>query len=290
MDAHVLALLLITLFAASVNGALGYGFSSITVPLALLFLTNRVLNPALVPIEVVLNAYTLWVNRAGFAHIWRRVLPIILGVVPGILLGTLAVSGLNPGWLRFWTYCVLLPLILVQAAGYRRPIKSEKPAGVVLGAGLGVLYAVTTISGPPLAVMLNNQGITKRDFRTAIGFIRLVESSLTAASYWYVGLFTLESMKLVPVILPSIVLGVPIGTWLIRRVNPETFRRVCMSFDAWVVGFGLSTVLQTLHLIEGPAAYVVLGAVALLDGCLLCRFFAAARAAALEREVQIVDG
>ena len=30
-----------------VNGALGYGFSSITVPLALLFLTNRVLNPAL---------------------------------------------------------------------------------------------------------------------------------------------------------------------------------------------------------------------------------------------------
>ena len=46
----------ITFIAAIVNGALGYGFSSITVPLALLFLTNRVLNPALVLIEVVLNA------------------------------------------------------------------------------------------------------------------------------------------------------------------------------------------------------------------------------------------
>ena len=46
-----------------VNGALGYGFSSITVPLALLFLANRVLNPALVLIEVVLNAYVLWNNR-----------------------------------------------------------------------------------------------------------------------------------------------------------------------------------------------------------------------------------
>ncbi len=46
----------ITFLAAIVNGALGYGFSSITVPLALLFLSNRVLNPALVPIEVVLNA------------------------------------------------------------------------------------------------------------------------------------------------------------------------------------------------------------------------------------------
>ena len=56
MPSHVLALVLITLGAATVNGALGYGFSSITVPLALLFLTNRALNPALVLVEVPLNA------------------------------------------------------------------------------------------------------------------------------------------------------------------------------------------------------------------------------------------
>ena len=65
MHPHALALGLITLLAAIVNGALGYGFSSITVPLALLFLSNRVLNPALVLIEVPLNAYVLWVNRAA---------------------------------------------------------------------------------------------------------------------------------------------------------------------------------------------------------------------------------
>ena len=65
MDSYQIALIAITFGAAIVNGALGYGFSSITVPLALLFLTNRVLNPALVPIEVALNAYVLWVNRAA---------------------------------------------------------------------------------------------------------------------------------------------------------------------------------------------------------------------------------
>ena len=63
MDPQHVALMVITFGAAIVNGALGYGFSSLTVPLALLFLTNRVLNPALVPVEVVLNAYVLWVNR-----------------------------------------------------------------------------------------------------------------------------------------------------------------------------------------------------------------------------------
>ena len=43
-----IVLVLITFVAATVNGALGYGFSSITVPVALLFYTNRILNPALV--------------------------------------------------------------------------------------------------------------------------------------------------------------------------------------------------------------------------------------------------
>jgi len=91
----------------------------------------------------------------------------------------------NPGWLKFWTFCALLPLILLQAAGLRRPIKSERAVGTLFGSGVGVLYSVTTISGPPLAVMLSNQGFTKGNFRTALGFIRLAESSFTAVAYFY---------------------------------------------------------------------------------------------------------
>ena len=203
MDSYQIALVAITFGAAIVNGALGYGFSSITVPLALLFLTNRVLNPALVPIEVALNAYVLWVNRAALPGVWRRVLPIVIGLAPGVLLGTALVSQVNPGWLKFGTFIVLLPLILFQAAGYRRPIQSERSVGFVFGGGVGLLYSVTTISGPPLAVMLSNQGLTKQDFRAALGFIRLAESSFTAVAYDYAGLYSLESMGLIPYILPE---------------------------------------------------------------------------------------
>jgi uncharacterized membrane protein YfcA len=270
---YAFALAAITLGAAIVNGALGYGFSSITVPLALLFLTNRVLNPALVPIEVALNAYVLWVNRAALGSVWRRALPIVIGLAPGVLIGTALVSSVNPGWLKFGTFIVLLPLILVQAAGYRRPIRSEKSVGLAFGGGVGVLYAVTTISGPPLAVMLSNQGLTKTDFRAALGFIRLAESLFTAVAYYYAGLYTIESFALIPYILPSILIGVPIGAFLIQRIRPETFRRVCMSFDAWVVGFGISTLLQSLGLVQSNLAFLVLICVGLLDTWLLYRFF-----------------
>src|SRR6266567_8207367 len=99
MDQQMIALGVITLVAATINGALGYGFSSITVPLALLFLSNRILNPALVLIEVPLNAYVLWVNRDALPVIWRRVMPMVIGLVPGVIAGTLAVSHVSPDWM-----------------------------------------------------------------------------------------------------------------------------------------------------------------------------------------------
>src|SRR6266513_2796838 len=185
MDAtsSALVLILITLVAATVNGALGYGFSSITVPVALLFYANRVLNPALVWVEVVLNAYVLWVNRASVPRVWRRVVPMILGLA------------------------------------------------------------------------------------------RLAEATFTAVAYYVAGLFSIESAGMLPYILPSLIVGIPLGVGVIRHVRPETFRRVCMSFDAWVVGFGISTLLRQLHVIETDAAFSVLAVVAVLDIWLLSRFF-----------------
>jgi uncharacterized membrane protein YfcA len=270
----MIALGVITLLAATVNGALGYGFSSITVPLALLFLSNRVLNPALVLIEVPLNAYVLWVNRDALPMVWRRTLPMVIGLLPGVMVGTLLVSRVSPDWLKLYTFAVLLPLILLQAAGWRRPVRAERSAGLLFGGAVGVLYSVTTISGPPLAIALNNQGFAKREFRAALGFVRLAESSFTAVAYLSAGLFTTTSFGLLPWIVPSVAIGVPIGARIIRRMRPETFRRICMSFDAWIVGFGLSKLVHDLHLVDSNAAYTVLAAVIVLDAWLLYRFFA----------------
>ncbi len=46
-----------------------------------------------------------------------------------------------------------------------------------------------------------------------------------------------------------------------------------MSFDAWVVGFGLSRVLIDLMLVASPGAYSVWLAVVLVDTYLLYRYF-----------------
>jgi uncharacterized protein len=286
LDTAVIVLAGITLLAAFVNGALGYGFSSLTVPVALVFYTNRILNPALVVIEVFINLYVLFINRESIPAVWKRVFPILIGLLPGIAVGSYLLASLHPGWIKFVTYTVLLPLILVQAAGWRRPIRSERLIGLPFGTALGFLYSVTTVSGPPLAILFNNQGLVKKEFRAGLGLIRVAESSLTAIVYYHLGLFVAESQSLLLMIIPSVLVGIPLGAYLIRRLDAETFRRICMSFDAWVVGFGLSRVLIDLKLLQSPWAYSVMVVAILLDTYLLYIFFTVQRPAARRSEAR----
>lgn len=272
-DFGLITLVAVTLLAAGVTGALGYGFSSLTVPIALLFFSNRVLNPALVLVAIVLNGYVLVINRKSLPRVWKRVVPLLLGLVPGIIGGSYILSSLNPEWLKLSTYAVLLPLILLQAAGVRRPIHSERMVGVPVGAGVGLLYSVTTISGPPLALLFNNQGLVKQEFRAAMAMIRVSESILTATVYYFLGLYSVESSQLLFSVLPSVVIGVPLGAFLFSRIHAETFRRLCMSYDAWIVGYGCARVLIALQLIVSAGAYSVWLAAALIDAYLLYLYF-----------------
>src|SRR5437868_8154408 len=285
LDTAVLVLAAITLLAAFVNGALGYGFSSLTVPVALVFYTNRILNPALVVIEVFINLYVLFINRDSVPAVWKRVVPILIGLLPGIAIGSYLLASLHPGWIKFVTYTILLPLILVQAAGLRRPIRSERLIGLPFGTGLGFLYSVTTVSGPPLAILFNNQGLVKKEFRAGLALIRVAESSLTAIVDYHLGLFAAESQSVLLIIIPGVLVGIPLGAYLIRRLDAETFRRICMSFDAWVVGFGLSRVLIELKLMESPWAYSVMAGTILIDVYLLYVFFSARKAVSRDSQV-----
>jgi len=289
LDTAVIVLAGIALFAAFVNGAIGYGFSSLTVPLALVFYTNRILNPAVVVVEVLINLYVLLINLNGVPAVWRRVFPILIGLLPGIAVGAFALNSLQPGWVKFGTYTVILPLILVQAAGWRRPIRSTWIVGLPFGSALGILYSVTTISGPPLAILFNNQGLVKNEFRAGLALVRVAESSVTAIVYYQLGLFIAESANLLLMLIPSVVIGIPLGAYLIRRLDAETFRRICMSFDAWVVGFGFSRVLIDLNLMESPWAYSVLAVTILIDAYLLYIFFTVQRAAMPSQTLRVAQ-
>ncbi len=266
-------LALLSLAASFINGALGYGYSSLSTPLAILVVVNKIINPVYVAVEACTNTVMLGVSgKANIKATFRRILPIVIALVPGVIVGSLVLSYVAPTWAKLLVYALILPLILLQAAGLRRPIKSERTAGVPLGLGTGLLYSITTISGPPIALFWNNQGLPKNEFKAAVAQVRIAESYLTCLSYYLLGIFTATSFHLFTYIAPPVLLGIPLGYFFVKRVNLETFRRICMSFDAWIVGYGLAVVMGTLFGLIN-IGYAIWAMVIGIDAILLLRFF-----------------
>jgi uncharacterized protein len=238
--------------AAIVNGAVGYGFSSTVTPIGILWFSNKLLNPALVIVEVVVNIALLTRERRHIVATWPRARPIVWTLLPGVILGTIGLAYLSVNDVKLVVYLVLLPLVALQLWGFYRPFKNERRSGSAVGPGIGFLYALTTISGPPLALFLRNQGLSKSEFRCTIAQIRVAESTLTLGTYlvfsFFLGtnLVSLPSLSLLPYLFIPVLIGVPIGTLLLTAVSPEVFRRFVMTVDAVFVSYGLSRVLIAL--------------------------------------------
>ena len=134
-------------------------------------------------VELVINSYVLFINRKSIPNIWWRVAPILIGLLIGVAIGSYILSLVHPSWVKFVTYVMLLPLILLQAAGIRKPIKAEKAIPIPFGVGIGTLYSITTVSGPPLAVLFNRDFPLERVHGEYTGVKLAGKSKVFAASH-----------------------------------------------------------------------------------------------------------
>ncbi|ABL88664.1 protein of unknown function DUF81 [Pyrobaculum islandicum DSM 4184] len=225
--------------ASVVNGGLGYGYSSVLVPLLLLVVPAASVVPYVNLVECFLNPYVLWSNR-GFlpGGVWGVAWRMLVGLVPGVLVGGLLLGVLDGRVVRGVVYGVLIPLGVAQLLGFRWPVRGAWLSFV--GFVVGVLYGLTTISGPLLALFFVNQGLARGEFRAALGVVRTVESWLAAVWYWWLGLsgphlFDLNLLFLLAPVVP----GVWLGRRLVDGVGVEGFRRAVLGFDVVLAGVGL---------------------------------------------------
>lgn len=181
-----------------------------------------------------------------------------------MILGTLGLAFLAVNDVKFIVYVALLPLVALQLLGVSRPLKNERRGGAAVGAGIGFLYSLTTISGPPLALFLRNQGLSKDEFRCTIAQVRVAESTLTLGTYLAFDTFlstkldTLPALGLLPYLIVPVLVGVPLGTLFLTKVSPEFFRRFVMGADGLFVSYGLSRVVVSLHWLSSDDGYILL--------------------------------
>jgi uncharacterized protein len=274
MDLNSIWLAILAFGAALVNGGIGYGFSSIITPIAIFWYSNKVLNPAIVIVEMAVNVALLVRERRHIRGTWPRARPVVATLLPGVILGTAGLAFLAVNDVKLIVYAALLPLVALQLIGFSRPFQNERRGGAAVGPCIGFLYSLTTISGPPLALFLRNQGLAKDEFRCTIAQIRVAESTLTLGTYFAFDTFfsaklvTLPAIGLIPYLLVPAVIGVPLGTLFLTQVSPEYFRRFVMGADGLFISYGLSRILATLKWIPSTTAYFLMAVLFLAVGAL----------------------
>jgi uncharacterized membrane protein YfcA len=237
----------VVLLAAVLNGMLGYGFSSLCAPLALSLAGPKVANPVLVLLGLALNLSSLLACRTGLARVQGRLRWMAVALLPGIFLGGALLGRLRSGPVRVGT-CVLL-LVFLLARGLHpagRPPRPERQTkDGLFGFGAGLVFGLTTLSGPLFGMYFQDRGLPKGDYRAAISLIRMVESVISVLAYLVLGLMTWTTLRAVLPVLPLVILGPWLGARLCQLFSEFAFGLVAGGFNAFAMSFALGHALAT---------------------------------------------
>ena len=253
---------LVAFFAAFVTGAFGYGFSTVLVPVSLLYYASRLLNPALVVLEVGMNFSSLYFYRKNIFQVLQNRLTLILGLVPALILGGFLVQHLKTDLSKPFIYLILLLIIGFRNFGFKIREFSNRIRKFGLGATLGFIYSLTTISGPPLAIALKMEKKSPAEFLAHMSVLRTVESLLAAVIYLSLGLIDQQSLFLSASLLPAVVMGVTVGWALSKKIRGSRLQDLGLTLDFILITLALHRCLLTLQV--GPAWMIHLGAFVIL--------------------------
>lgn len=239
---------LIVGLAGFVQGVSCFGFALISLPLLSQIYSLKLV----VPLIVCLSAGT---NVLILKDCWRQV---DIQAIRLLLISSLLAAPLGT-WLLLWVQADVLRLIatagisgfaLLQLLGKQYPIRQPRLAFLSVGALSGALNASISLSGPPVALLLNNQNASKDHFRACITAYALALNLATLATYQFSGLLTQEFFDDLRWLIPGVLLGTLLGGKCAAHVSEACFKRCALIMVMVLAGMGMVQAFFTL--LSGP--------------------------------------
>ena len=221
----------VTCLAAVVQAALGLGFPLVATPIITTIVDPRSAVVTLTLPSFVLSALQLWRGRAHLG-VYREVLTLLLGIVPGGLVGAYLLTVLPVPVLTalIGGMIILYVVLATLRLDPRVPVRWRGPAGAVVGLVSGVLGAAAGMNGPIIAVYLAALRLEKNAFVVAISLAFVAGHVPKITGYAMLGLFTPHRLLLSALMLPSVALGFVLGTAVRSRISQRAFARALQAF------------------------------------------------------------
>lgn len=215
-----------SLVAGVVRGFTGFGFALILVTAV------TVLAPPseIVPVSLLLDIFAgIRMLPHVHADIDRRgSVLMVLGALPAIPLGALALSALSDDAMRLGIGVAVLVATLAIAAGIGLKRVPGTGLKLVTGATMGLLSGAAGIPGPPVILLYLSSPLPVATLRATAVAVFLVTDLVSVVVMGFYGLITMHLLLHCLVLIPIVEGAVFLGRRLYGRADPGTVKRAAL--------------------------------------------------------------
>lgn len=225
-DATFFALALPAAFISGVaKGGFGGGAAFVATAILAIFLPPATALGIMLPLLMLADVATLrpfW----GKWH-WPSAKALILGGIPGVVLGALLYKATNPDVLRVLIGVISVGFVVFQVArsrGWLRVAQSgfDRRRGLIAGGVSGFTSFVSHAGGPPAAIFLLAQGMGKTTYQATTVITFWAINAMKAVPYAFLGVFSWDTARADLYMIPPLLIGVAVGVYA-HRAMPERY-------------------------------------------------------------------
>lgn len=222
--------LIIVFISSFIRAVSGFGYALISASLLTLVMDAR----SVVVLTILLGFVSnFWILIPLWRHIdIRKSILLSVGGIAGIPIGSYILYIIDPSFLKLLIACVVVPFAILLWRGHSYRFRHEIPVYLLAGFAGGILGASTSMGGPPLVLLLLNQGLSKEKFATTIACYFAIAGVANIGAYISLDLITLEHVRQALILLPALVFGSFAGIKLLPKLEQELFRKIAIGIVA----------------------------------------------------------
>jgi uncharacterized membrane protein YfcA len=198
--ADVVIVTLAVAVGACVQGSVGFGFGLVAAPVVALVDTRFVPGPLL--LSGVILAVLVALRERG-ALDWLGIRWAIVGRIPGTLLGAWAVVALPERGVVILFASAVLAAVALSLAGWT--LRPDPPTLLGAGATSGFMGTVTSIGGPPMALVYQRQ--SGAELRATLALFFVVGAAFSLLVLSVAGQVGREELRLGLLLVPGMAVG-----------------------------------------------------------------------------------
>lgn len=227
---YIVSAIAIIVTGISKSGFAG-GLGVMTVPLMSLFIAPQFAVAIMMPILIVMDVIIVWHYRKT----WNGaiVLMLVPGALFGIFMGAMTFQFMDANLIKF----IIGALSLIFVARYilslgksNEPKKTGKALPFILGSISGFAAFIAHAGGPPIKGLLLQKNLEKSEFVGTNGMYIFFMNVLKIFIYSGMGQLTAESLKTSLALSPMLFVGIAVGTYLHKIVDPKLFIKLVHVF------------------------------------------------------------